>query len=339
LLAAARTLADGGSQQGQLLRSNLLATTGLSRAGIELAITRCLETHASVSEMTALLGATPQARAAHVLLSGNVFVAALRAIVIATASSERVFVRTSRRDPTLAKALHGLVPGAFTLVSELQPSAGDHVWAYGSDETLARVRSTLPRGSWFHAHGHGFGVALVEPSVTADLAAAAHAIALDTALFDQRGCLSPRLVCVVGTLEQARAVARALATALAALERDVPPGPSSPEEAAESRRAHDTATYAFETLAAGSSWLSVGTQVVVAPPSRSLHVVSSTDPLLLLAPFARQITSLGASVSAPLYGELQQRFPGARLAKLGQMQRPALDGPVDRRRNPWGEQI
>jgi len=250
-----------------------------------------------------------------------------------------VFVRASRREPTLAKALHGLLPDAFSLVSELRPSAGDHVWAYGSDETLAQVRSALPRGIWFHSHGHGFGVALVEPSVTADLAAAAYAIALDTALFDQRGCLSPRLVCVVGTLEQARAVARALATALTAVERDVPPGPRNPEEAAESRRAHDTATYAFETLDAGSSWLSVGTQVVVPPPSRSLHVVSATDPLLVLAPLAHQVTCLGASVSGALHGALQQRFPGARLVGLGLMQRPALDGPVDRRRNPWGEQL
>ena len=337
VLAAAATLADATSRESRLLRQSLLETTGLSYAGIELALTRSLETRANAHEMSALLASTPVTPAAHVLLSGNVFVAALRAIAIAVASSTRVFVRTSRRDPSLTKALHELVPELFTLVPELRPSAGDHVWAYASDDTLAWVRAALPRGVWFHPHGHGFGVAVIEPSATADLASAARAIALDTALFDQRGCLSPRLVCVVGTIVQARSVAQALASTLVGVEREVPPGSRSPEETAEARRARDTATYAFETIDAGSGWLSVGTQIVVPPPSRSLHVVGSTEPLLMLARLSRSITSIGASVSGSLHRELSRCFPGARLVGLGHMQTPPLDGPVDRRHSPLGE--
>jgi hypothetical protein len=337
LLAAAATLADASSREGQQLRQSLLETTALSRPGIELGLARCLETRASAQQMGALLNSTPVAPAAHVLLSGNVFVAALRAIAIATASSARVFVRTSRRDPSMARALHALVPDAFTLVPELRPSAGDHVWAYGSDDTLAWVRAALPRGVWFHPHGHGIGVAVIEPSATADLAGAVRAVALDTALFDQRGCLSPRVLCVVGTLDQARSVTQALASALITVEHEVPPGPRSPEEMAEARRARDTATYAFETFDAGSGWLSLGAQIVVPPPSRSLHIVGATEPLLMLGSLARSITCIGASVSAALHRELGRCFSGARLVGLGHMQEPELDGPVDRRHSPLGE--
>lgn len=337
LLAAAKLLVDSGSEAGQRLRRRLLETSGLSEAGIELGLRRCLETHASESELSALLATTPEASRAHVLLSGNVFVAALRAIAIGAASSEHVFVRASRRDPALAEALHELTPASFSLVTGLAPAPGDRVFCYGSDETLRQLRATLPPGVWFHGHGHGFGVAVVEANAVGDLREAARDIALDAALFDQRGCLSPRMVCAIGSEARARALAEALAEALATLEQRVPLGSQTQEQRAEARRLRDAATYAYEVLDARSSWVSLAPVLALPPSGRNLHVSPTADAIAALRPFTPHLTCIGARVSRPLRNELSAHFPGARLVELGRMQRPPLDGPVDLRRSPGGE--
>lgn len=336
LLEAARLVADAENGAGRALRARLLATTGLSSAGVELGLAHALETRASDADVEALLATTPEAPRAHVLLSSNVFVAPLRAIAIGLASSARVRVRASRREPALAEALHELLPDLFELTSALSPAAGEHFWSYGADTTLAEVRRSLPSGVWFHPHGAGFGAVVVAPSTWTS--EAARAIALDTALFDQQGCLSPRAVCVVGSAAQARIIAGAIAYELQRLEQQVPPGPNSAEEQAEMRRARDAAAYAFELFEAGAGWVSCADELVIPPSGRNLHVVATTDAKQALAPFAAHLTCI-ATNTAELSNDLRQRFPGARVVELGEMQRPPLDGPVDRRKSPQGELI
>jgi hypothetical protein len=327
-------LADPTTAQGLALRERLFETTGLSRAGIEQALSSCLETSATSDELDALLGSVPRAPAAHVLLSGNVFVAALRAIAIGVACSERVFVRASRRDPALAQALHALEPQSFELVTALDPQAGDHFWAYGSNETLTSLRAQLPSGVWLHGHGHGLGAVVLEPRPDFRLSHAVELIARDTALFDQRGCLSPRLVCVVGNAGVADEVASALAESLARLEVALPLGPRSPEQLAEARRKRDAAAYAFELKSAGSGWLSVGSPPMLPPTERCLHIAAAADAVAILEPFARHLTCIGADVSPTLADALRHGFAAARICPLGRMQRPPFDGPVDRRGSP-----
>src|SRR5262249_48273993 len=150
---------------------------------------------------------------AHVLLSAGVFTGALRAIAIALAASERAFVRMSRRDPTLARLLCDHAPGAFAVVDALHPEAHDHVWAYGRDQTLERVSAALPAGVILHRHGSGFGVAVLDAADEAELPGLCAGLARDVALFDQRGCLSPRVLVVQGSHELAQRAARALAEA------------------------------------------------------------------------------------------------------------------------------
>lgn len=331
LIDAARELQTGASLPPRLLR-----TSGLSAENIALALSRCLETSPTPEHLRDLLASTPEAPAAHVLLSGNVFVAALRAIAIGVASSARVSVRASRRDPALAQSLHDSAPDLFELVPRLEPRPGDHFWSYGSDATLADVRSSLPRGVWFHAHGAGFGAVIVDPKSFSD--ADARAIALDTALFDQRGCLSPRVVCVRGERRQATEVAGALAAALTVLETELPPGPQGALELAERRRNRDAAAYAFELRSAGGGWVSTSDEVVIPPEGRNLHVVACADPIGALRPFAAHLTTI-AHGSEQLAGALRLTFAGARLVAFGDMQRPALDGPVDRRRGTQGELV
>jgi hypothetical protein len=336
LLEAARTLADHETAPGQALRARLLETTGLSPAGVERGLAHALEIRPSTGDLQALVASTPEAPRAHVLLSSNVFVAALRAIAIGVASSPRVSVRASRRDPALAESLHRLTPESFELVSSLSPAPGDHFWSYGADTTLAELRRSLPRGVWFHPHGAGFGAVVID---TANWGSdAARAVALDTALFDQQGCLSPRVVCVVGTEHQARIVAGQLGQELRALDSALPPGPKSAAEQAEARRDRDAAAYAFELFDAGSGWISCSSELVVPPGKRNLHVLATTNATATLAPFTAQLTCV-ATNGARFGEELRRSFPGARVVPLGQMQCPPLDGPVDRRHGARGELI
>jgi hypothetical protein len=336
LLRAARELANPETSAGQALRARLLETTGLSGAGIERGLAHSLETTPSEAELQALLASTPQAPRAHVLLSSNVFVGALRAIAIGLASSTHVCVRASRRDPALAEALHVLAPGLFDLVSTLAPAAGEHFWSYGSDTTLAELRASLPDGVWFHPHGAGFGAAVVDAAAWTP--EAAQSIALDTALFDQRGCMSPRVVVLVGSADQARVVAQAVASALQALEIEVPPGSKTSAELAEARRDRDAAAYAFELFEAGSGWVSCASELVVPPSARNLHVVDTRDAIGALGPFQAHLTCVSANTQA-LRDQLHSAFSGSRVVALGEMQRPPLDGPVDKRHGTQGERV
>jgi Acyl-CoA reductase (LuxC) len=336
LVEAARTLADPRAPQGVALRRRLLETTRLSAENVELCLNRCLEVSPSAQELEQLVGSTPEAPVAHVLLSGNVFVAALRAIALGAASSPHVFVRASRRDPALAEALQELSPGSFTLVPELRPAPGERVWAYGADETLRVVRMNLPRGAWFHAHGAGFGAVVLEPRALDD--AALRELGRDTVCFDQRGCLSPRVVCVAGGVEDARRVARSLAAELSRLAEEIPLGPQTPEEAAEARRHRDAAAYAFELFDAGRSWVSVSDRFVLPPVGRNMHVLAHDEPNAALRESARYLTTV-ASNDAALRRALQRDLPRARVVELGRMQRPPLDGPVDLRAEPGGELV
>jgi Acyl-CoA reductase (LuxC) len=336
LVDAARLLTDARAPRGAALRRRLQETTRLSAENIALCLDRCLEVSPAPDELERLVGSTPEAPAAHVLLSANVFVAALRAIALGVASSPRVFVRPSRRDPALAEALQELAPESFSLVSRLDPTPGDRVWAYGADETLRVVREELPRGTWFHPHGSGFGAVVVEPRGFDG--AAAREVGRDTVCFDQRGCLSPRAVCVLGGLSSAREVARALASELTLLSDEIPLGPQTPEEAAEARRHRDAAAYAFELFDAGRSWVTVSDRFVLPPVGRNLHVFAHPEPSAALRESARYLTTV-ASNDEGLRRALRSALPRARVVELGRMQRPPLDGPVDLRAAPGGELV
>jgi hypothetical protein len=334
LLQAARTLADPSATASQRLRRRLQHTTGLSRPSIDFALEHCLEQRSSSADLATLLARTPPATRALVLLSANVFVAPLRAIVLSRAASPVVLVRASRRDPALAEALLELVPHAFELVSELQPEAGDHLWAYGADATLAQVRAALPSGVKFHGHGFGFGAVVVDYGAgDADLVHDARAIALDTVMFDQQGCLSPRLVLVSGSPDSAPRLVQALAQELRRLSVALPAAVEPPEALAERRRFLDAATYAFEVVQAGLGFvsLSLDARLELPPAGRNLHVACVTDAAEALASLRPQLTCVAVRGPAQLQRRLQLALPGARCCELGQMQRPPLDGPVDLR--------
>jgi len=332
LVEAARRIADPNDALGRRARDLLPQSTGLTPEGVDFALERCLETNPSDAELDRLCAGVTEAPHAHVLLSSNVFVAAHRAIAIGLAQSPRVSVRASRREPETARLLHEASNGAFRLVDELTPSPGDHVWAYGSDETLAKLRGELPAGIVYHPHGHGFGIAIVE--TVAESTAAG--LAEDTALFDQRGCLSPRVALFVGDVDAARDFAQAVARELSRLGHDVPRGAPDPDEASDIVRYRDTMLYAAELLHAGKGYVGLdvtGEHLIVPPVGRNLHIVRTANPESALRALASQIAAIGISAKPTLV----VRVPGTRISDVGQMQRPPFDGPVDLRTPTQGE--
>ncbi|HSC88208.1 MAG TPA: acyl-CoA reductase [Polyangiaceae bacterium] len=336
LLRAAERLADPHDALGREAREALLASSGLSPQGVELALTRHLEHRAGRAAVTQLVRRGPAVPAAHVLLSANVFVAAFRAIAVALAQSGRVFVRPSRREPTFARLLAEGSGGAFELVDQLSPRAGEHLWAYGTEETLRNLRGQLPAGVLFHPHGPGLGVALLSERglVGTPLVDAARALAADVIAFDQRGCLSPRLVLVQGDPSLAEQFADALALWLEDAEKHVPRGRLSADEDADALRYEHTMAYVGGARRAGQGLVVVERQaerLFVPPVGRYLSVVTTSDPLARLADLGARVTTVGLLGDDALPGRVQAVLGRARVVPFGRMQLPPLDGPVDQR--------
>lgn len=342
LVAAARRLADPRDPLGEEARRTLPEATGLSPEGVELSLSRSLETNPEDSEIDALCASVPSAPRAHVLLGANVFVAAHRAIALALAASPAVFVRPSRREREMARLLSSAAPGLFEVVAALAPAPGDLVFAYGRDETLDALREDLPRGVELLAYGSGFGLAVVDAAteeVSSRLDDVARACAIDVAAFDQRGCLSPRAVLVLGPREGARRFAVSLAAALSAMEIQVPLGRVEPEEIEAAVRYRDTWLVAGEVFPAGRGAVGLDdhTRPLAVPPSgRFVHVRWTPDLDAIGAEWRSQVTAVGIAGDAGLAARVRAPFPGARVSALGEMQSPAFDGPVDRRNTSDG---
>jgi hypothetical protein len=341
VVAAGRRAADGADPLGQAARAGLVATSGLSPEGVELALGAHLETNPARADLEALVASTGEAPRCHVVLAANVCTAALRAIAVAVATAPQVFVRPSRREPTLAVLLvealaadsaFAAASGAVSCVEEVAPAPGDELHVYGSDETVQALGSTAPLGVVLRGHGTGLGVAVVGARDAIEHAAAA--IASDVVPFDQHGCLSPRAVLVEGDAARAELLASALHASLADFARRVPRGPLSPDERAA------VANYRASLEAVGVVWegsdhlvgLDPAPRALVLPPAtRTVHVVPASGSATLLAPWARFITCVGADRDGELAAAVRSLAPRARVACLGAMQRPPLDGPVDRR--------
>ena len=336
LVGAARRIAEPEGELGQRARRSLVASSGLSPENVEWALTQCLETEPSEAELEALCASVAPAQRAHVVLPANVFVAAHRAIALALAVSPVVTVRPSRREPHLASLLAEAAPGLFEIVSQVTAEPGDVVWAYGGNQSLEAVRAALPRGVTLHAQGPGFGVAVVDARHASREAALA--LAADVAPFDQRGCLSPRYVLVVGDGAAARAFAELIAEALGALSARIPLGRLDDAERADIALFRAAAIYAGTLLGAGPGSIFIADRGALSrlpPIGRHLQVTSvgSLDAAwAALNPM--QITAVGVAGEPELHATVASALPGARVSPLGRMQRPLFDGPADRRRTP-----
>jgi hypothetical protein len=330
LLVAARVVYEDRAR----IASRIGLSTGLPLEGVEVGFAS-LERDASDADLSALVAAAGDCDRAHVILSANVFVAPLRALAIARAGADYVTVRPSPRDPVLASVLVDAAQDRSIVVVRERDVASvqaDQIHVYGREHTIAAVRARARDGVIVRGHGPGMGVALVTPKIGADSAAAA--IAEDVVPFDQRGCLSPRLVLVEGSEENARSFVRALDEHLRRWGRQVPRGALSEDERADALRWREAMAFA------GQLWRGDHHAVALVPagaplaiPPAGRHVCVVPQPTLgamaeYLAPVAPWVVAVGAddpARAAPIAPS------HARLSLLGRMQRPALDGPVDRR--------
>ncbi len=337
-LERVHVLTDATHPLGRAARRELPSATGLHAEQVEWALTHAFETEANDDELRLLVERVVESPATHVSLSANVFVGALRAIAVALASSEYVSVRASRREPLTLALLHRAAPDAFTLVSALRPVAGDHVWAYGADDTLSHLRATLPKGVVLHGHGSGFGVLLVdEPSTLtrADF----DAMALDIAAFDQRGCVSPRFVLLEAEPDEGSRFARLLLEALTRAAKRLPFGAVDPDTMAETARHRETWRYLGEVHSGKGGMVSLdldGNPWGKPPSQRTVHVRLTKNALSDLLGRSGAITAIGSRDDPNLAARIHAACRHARWSPFGSMQRPRLDGPVDRRPDPKG---
>jgi hypothetical protein len=160
------------------------------------------------------------------------------------------------------------------------------------------------------------------------------AIVRDVIPFDQRGCLSPRLVLLHASRSFAETFSECLAERLTLAGRTVPRGELSLPEAAELHRYTQTMKFVGGLRSSEHGTVALDPadeRLYLAPVGRVLHVTVTQDPLARFRELAPRLTTVGLSVGEQESARLRALLPGRRLVELGEMQHPAFDGPVDLR--------
>lgn len=134
-----------------------------------------------------------------------------------------------RREPRLRDAVLAAVwPGGAREIEDVIFARAERVVAYGGGATIDDLRARL--GERLVDFGPKLSLAVVSADALRgglELTAVARGLARDIALFDQRGCLSVQAIYVEQGM--AEELARALAEALDAAARELPPGDASAE--------------------------------------------------------------------------------------------------------------
>jgi hypothetical protein len=322
----------------------LAQSSGLSVAGVERGLSHHLEYDATDDELDDLCARVRPVPHVTVVLSSNVFVAGFRAVAVALAAAPSVTVRPSRREPVFIEALldearrrgtprlwqRVTVQRGLEFSNVLAPGA---LHVYGTAETLAEAERKVPAGVEIVGHGPGMGVALVTGQ-DAD----ADALADDVVAFDQRGCLSPRIVWLEGDEAAAVRFGRRLSAALERREMTLPRGQLFPDERSAARRYEDTLAAVGTVLRGATYAIGIAGEegsVVLPPPGRHMHLAwkRGLAPDAALAHWRPLVTIVGFGNAVPMDHPFVDAVatPEARRVPLGRMQRPPFDGPVDLR--------
>lgn len=286
-----------------------------------------------------------------VVLAGNVFTAALRAIALPLLVGAPVLAKASSRDPAfadlLARTLDAVAPDVAPALGVVAHPSGrrdldvallsraDVVSVYGGQAAVESVRALAAGGTRVVAHGHGLGVALLLPgALEGDGRALARALARDVVAYDGRGCLSPHAVLVPrdGEATPDELAVLLAAHGLAPLGRELPRGPM-PETARAAQMQWRSVAVARGRLHEGDDFaVSVEPTLRLSPGYRNVALVPYDAPeeaLASLAPYAPFLKVLGVAGPpgtslAPLARALPARA-APRLVRVGTMQDPPLD--------------
>ncbi|MCC6232471.1 MAG: hypothetical protein IT580_07490 [Verrucomicrobiales bacterium] len=258
----------------------------------------------------------------------------------------RLFAHSLREiEPKIASCLEiAEWKGGTRDLEEALYAGADCVVASGSDATMDAVRATVPSRVRFLAHGHRVSAAYIaremlgsdeEPNVTA-------AAAMDVAMWDQLGCLSPHVIFVEqGGMLAPEGFAARLADELERVEARWPRGTPAPEVSDAVFRRREF----YRVRAAADP----GTQCWFSRDSTAWSVVYEGDPQFQLSCLNRFVivkpvetveeclrqaeaqrtrwSTVGLAASGLRIPELAQRFAEwgiTRICPLGRMQHPPL---------------
>ncbi len=188
----------------------LQVSTGFSRRQIEMALTNCFE-ELSLPKITAYVSSFGTAKRRNMdvfhILPSNAFTAWVHGAVISLLLGHRALLKPSGREPVFARAwkksLDLVDPGLSRRVDirawdENKLRDFPAVIAYGSDETLQKIRSLLAPGTRFAGYGHKLSVGIIfeEAMKEASSEALLANIQKDAEPFRLQGCLSPQILYV-----------------------------------------------------------------------------------------------------------------------------------------------
>jgi hypothetical protein len=374
--AAERMTGDGpaGVATRELLRTELgwndgLAREtldGMARAWTEPALTELVETEVGGAEVLdgfaedqRWTGPGRRLRRAAgppivlQVLAGNVPGVAVTATVRALVARSGVLCKVAGSEPGLVSAFARLLAAEDPLLGrtiaatwwpggefpaawrEWSRWAGRFV-VYGGRDAVESVRRSVPAGADLVVYGPKTGVGVILPDADASVPAS---LAADVCAYDQQGCVSPRLVYVVGA--SARAFAHGFARALDVETRNHPPPEPTDEEAVAIRSAradvefggYGGADSVVEAPGDALTWTVLASEspdikTEALPRVVRVHAVSDLPELFaVLQPLAGQIQSLGyGGVDGSLsLAEGAARLGISRVAPLGTVAWPPVD--------------
>jgi acyl-CoA reductase-like NAD-dependent aldehyde dehydrogenase len=356
LARACAMLRDPGTAHGRAVRAQVPASSGLSAPMVDWALESSLAplTADALLELESVLPPHPRATRARpgqlcaVVLAGNVFTAALRAIMVPLLYGYPVLAKASSHDAAFADLLFEALREsdvqlceafrvlAFSSEDEELTQAlfeqADVVSAYGSDNTLNRIRSSLSASVSFVGHGHGLSAAIVgaEALHSKDHASLlARGLALDVAAYDQRGCMSPHAIWVQrGGAITPRALAELLMEELETLGRELPRGDLAMADASAQLSWRGVSTLRGELFEGDGFAVSYeeSAPLRVSPGQRNVQVIAvdyTKEACDKLAPLGVHLKCLALAGIPARTLELAPRL-APRVCPPGQMQTPPL---------------
>jgi hypothetical protein len=367
LCAVSNQLIRGQAPLARALRHDLAESTQLHPAMVEWGLSSTLGSvqPAVLRRLAVLARNAPNALAAPhrlvaVVLAGNVFSAAVRALFLPLLAGANVIAKAAKHDDVLPRMIKRLLddmdPAIGQRLAVVQFSRhdtaataallahADAVSAYGDDSTLRHLAGQVPAGARFIPHGHGISAVYIGQEQLCSAAKArdiADRVALDVAAYDQHGCLSPHTVFVeAGAATDARSFARLLAhESLPLLAELLPRGEQSSAQHAAGLQWCAVAAARGELFASPEHAVSFEHDLSArpSPGGRMISVHSCAGPDALrrkLEAFGPQLKSLG--VAGPHAERVRiatslRTVSTARVCRVGEMQTPPFDAYADGR--------